>query len=95
METAVVGRAASEEGLREAVRAADAVLVSGGGNLSDSWPELAEQRAIVLEEAASLGRPAVVAGQSLGPNLSGPLAERVGAALRTAVMVGVRDRASR
>lgn len=92
--TVVLGRASSEAEIRDAVARSDAALISGGGNLSDTWPDLVEQRLVALDEAAARGIPVAVVGQSIGPNLSGALRDRVGVALRTAAVVGVRDQSS-
>ena len=55
--------------LVHAVAASDAVLVAGGGNLSSSWPDRLYERVAVLLLAQRFGVPAVVSGQTIGPDL--------------------------
>jgi len=74
-----------------AVRSADAVVVSGGGNLSSTWPHLLAERVALLLAAQRLGKPAVVLGQTLGPNLTREESALLSEALRTARFVGVRE----
>jgi polysaccharide pyruvyl transferase WcaK-like protein len=78
----------------EAVREADGLIVSGGGNLCATWPEKLLERAALLHCAADLGKPAIVVGQTLGPELTPRLSTLLGAALGRARMVGVRESAS-
>lgn len=80
--------------LIHAVAEADAVLVTGGGNLSSSWPEHVYERAAVAELALALERPLVVSGQSVGPHLTARHGELVGRVTTSAALVGVRDHAS-
>lgn len=78
----------------EAIRSADAVVITGGGNLSSTWPANVYERAAVAEIARTLGRPLVVTGQTLGPDLAEPDATLVGQLLRSARLVGVREQPS-
>jgi polysaccharide pyruvyl transferase WcaK-like protein len=78
----------------EAVRAADGLIVSGGGNLCSTWPDKILERAALIHCARDSGRPAVVLGQTLGPDLYPRESTLLGAALRRADFVGVRDRPS-
>src|SRR5689334_11596747 len=48
----------------DAVARADAIVVSGGGCLSSSWPHLLYERVALLRLAAFFGKPAVVIGQT-------------------------------
>lgn len=75
----------------EALRSADAVVISGGGNLSSSWPDLLWERIAALALAKLLGKPAIVLGQTLGPHLEDLERVALGDALATAAFVGVRD----
>lgn len=75
----------------QAVRAADAVVVAGGGNLSASWPHHLYERAALLEIAARHGVPAIVTGQTIGPVLTLRQRSRLGHALASARFIGVRD----
>jgi polysaccharide pyruvyl transferase WcaK-like protein len=80
--------------LIDTLRHADGVIVAGGGNLSSSWPAHVYERVALLFLADRLGVPAVVSGQTIGPNLSKRQSELLGSALGTAKLVGVRERAS-
>ena len=77
-----------------AVAAADGVLIAGGGNLASTWPLHVYERAALAGIAARLGRPLVVSGQTLGPDLRGRDRELVAELLRSARLVGVRESAS-
>ncbi len=78
----------------EAVASADAVILSGGGNLSSSWPDLLYERATLLELAHRLGKPSVVLGQTIGPHLEDDERELLVASLLHAQFIGVRELAS-
>lgn len=53
----------------EAVHSADAVLISGGGNLSSTWPQHMFERVALIKIATLLGKPVAVSGQTIGPRL--------------------------
>ena len=74
-----------------AVAHADGVIVSGGGNLSSTWPDLLYERIALLCLARTFGKPAVVLGQTIGPALREDEHELLSEALRTARFVGVRE----
>jgi polysaccharide pyruvyl transferase WcaK-like protein len=79
---------------RDAIRAvaeSDGVVISGGGNLSASWPEHVYERAALGEIARRLGKPVVLLGQTIGPEVSPPLRPLLARLLRTAALVGVRE----
>ena len=76
------------------VAAADGVLIAGGGNLASTWPLHVYERAALAGVAARLGRPLVVSGQTLGPDLRGRDRELVADLLGSAHLVGVRESAS-
>jgi len=78
----------------EAVAEADAVVIAGGGNLASNWPAHVFERAGLAAAAERLGRPLVVSGQTLGPWLDAPERALVAGLLRSARLVGVRERAS-
>lgn len=78
----------------QAVQNADAVAVAGGGNLASRWPAHVYERAALARLAGTLGRPVIVSGQTLGPDLVGRDRELVGGMLRGAHRAGVRERAS-
>lgn len=78
----------------DAVAGADAVVIAGGGNLASNWPLHVYERAALGAIAERLDRPLVVSGQTFGPRLEGVDRELVGGLLRSARLVGVRERAS-
>ena len=78
-----------------AVADADAVVVSGGGNLSSTWPEHVYERVALARLAALFNKRLVVTGQTIGPHLTGRHAELVAEFLTSAVLVGVRESSSR
>jgi len=90
-EVTVRGRGATPAELRSLAAAADAVLISGGGNLSSTWPHLLEQRIALLEAAADAGVPAVTGGQTIGPVIEEPHRSRLAATLATVAVLGVRE----
>ena len=92
-ELVVAGREAGAGELTAKLARASAALVSGGGNLSGSWPALTRQRLHLLREAVRLGVPVALGGQTLGPEL-GEQRAAVAEALAGAACVGVRDRPS-
>ena len=94
LEVRVLGYGATRAQISAAVEGACGVLVSGGGNLSASWPHLLDQRVWVLREAARRGVPAVLGGQTLGPDLTADQRASLAEALQTAKLVGVRERPS-
>ncbi len=74
-----------------ALDAADGVFLSGGGNLSSSWPELLGQRILLLREAHRRGLPAVTGGQTIGPDLTPAERTALAEVLAGAGQVGVRE----
>lgn len=77
-----------------AVRAADGVLVAGGGNLASTWPLHVFERAALGRIAAATGTPLVVTGQTIGPWLTPADATLVTELLSSARLVGLRESAS-
>ncbi len=77
-----------------AVAASDGVVVSGGGNLSASWPEQVHERAALCEAAHAFGKPVVFLGQTIGPALCPETEGLLARALSRARLVGVRELAS-
>jgi len=77
-----------------AVRAADGVLVTGGGNLASTWPLHVFERATLGLIAEAVGRPFVVSGQTIGPDLGDADAALVARMLASARLVGLRERDS-
>ncbi|MGZ8804195.1 MAG: polysaccharide pyruvyl transferase family protein [Microbacterium sp.] len=82
-------------GVVAAVASAGGVVIAGGGNLASTWPLHVYERAALAGIAARLGRPVVVTGQTLGPDLRGRDRELVTELLDSAALVGVRESTSR
>jgi len=80
--------------LVEAVRAADGVLVAGGGNMASLWPMHVYERNTLGLIARRFGKPLVVSGQTIGPVLDGEDRELVTELLDAAALVGLREGAS-
>ena len=83
----VAGRGAGVE----ALDGVTALLCSGGGNLRSAFPDLLGQRIALFAAAHERGLPVVLTGQTLGPDLEPVDRDRLGAALREAALVGVRE----
>lgn len=75
----------------DAVASCHAVILSGGGNLASSWPDLLRERVTLLELAHRFGKPSVVLGQTIGPHLSDEERQLLAATLPQARFVGVRE----
>lgn len=78
----------------EAVRTADGVAVSGGGNMASIWPMHIFERATLAALAAHFDKPFVVSGQTIGPELTGDDRDLVARLLDSAKLVGLRETAS-
>ena len=90
----VIGRSAAAAGEREVAAAlakADGLFVSGGGNLSSTWPELFRQRIALMREARRRRLPIVTGGQTLGPGLTAAERAALAAALAEVEHLGVRE----
>lgn len=81
-------------GVIEAVRAADGVAVSGGGNMASIWPMHIFERATLAALAARFDKPFVVSGQTIGPELEGADRDLTARLLGSARLVGLRETAS-
>lgn len=77
-----------------ALASTDGLVVSGGGNLSSTWPDLLYERVALLKLARLFGKPAIVLGQTIGPGLADDEHRLLAEALSSAVFVGVRERPS-
>lgn len=75
----------------DAVAGADGVVVSGGGNLSSTWPDLLYERAALLQLARMFGKPSIVLGQTIGPRLRDEERRLLAGSLSSARFVGVRE----
>lgn len=80
--------------LRDRLRQSDAVIIGGGGNLNSRYGWLLYERAAVAAVARHLGKPYVVTGQTLGPELSKADRMVLTELLTGARLVGLRDEAS-
>ena len=74
-----------------ALRDGAALVVAGGGNLASRWPMHIVERTTLAAIASGLGRPVVVSGQTLGPDLVDDDARLVAGMLRDAALTGVRE----
>jgi polysaccharide pyruvyl transferase WcaK-like protein len=75
----------------DAIARADGLVLSGGGNLSSTWPDLLYERVALLQLAHIFGKPAVVLGQTLGPNLKDDERRLLAKGLSSARFVGLRE----
>jgi polysaccharide pyruvyl transferase WcaK-like protein len=75
----------------DAMRGAGGLVVSGGGNLSSTWPDLLYERVALIRLARIFGTPAVVLGQTLGPSLADDERRLLAEALGFARFVGLRE----
>jgi polysaccharide pyruvyl transferase WcaK-like protein len=89
--TAAAVGAPSGHATIDAVARVDAVVVSGGGCLSATWPHLLYERAALLQIARVFGKPAVVLGQTLGPRLRDDEERLLAEVLSSARFVGLRE----
>ncbi len=78
----------------EAVASSDGLIVTGGGNLSSSWPDHVYERVALLEIARHLRVPSIVTGQTLGPHLTKRQHELLAGSLGFARLVGLREQDS-
>jgi polysaccharide pyruvyl transferase WcaK-like protein len=78
----------------DAIAGTDGVVVAGGGNLASRWPVHIYERATLAAIAHELGRPLVVTGQTLGPDLIDDDRTLLSRTLRGARLVGVRETTS-
>ena len=70
------------------------VAVTGGGNLASTWPSHIFERLAIAGIAGALGKPVVVSGQTLGPELTDDDSAMVARLLGLARLVSVRESAS-
>lgn len=70
------------------------LMVSGGGNLCDTWPAKVHERVALLDQAQELGIPTAMVGQTLGPALNSENRRLMAGPFRKLAWVGVRDDAS-
>jgi phytanoyl-CoA hydroxylase len=87
----VVGRDEGPEAAAALLANAGGLFLSGGGNLSSSWPGLLQQRLLWLQEARRLGVPVVTGGQTIGPDLAPGERAALAGALAGVELLGVRE----
>jgi polysaccharide pyruvyl transferase WcaK-like protein len=75
----------------DALLEADGLVISGGGNLSSTWPDLLYERAALLQLARIFEKPAVILGQTIGPKLARDERRLLAEGLSWASFVGVRE----
>jgi polysaccharide pyruvyl transferase WcaK-like protein len=80
--------------VREAISSADALLISGGGNICATWPDRIAERTTLIDLARSFGRPVAIVGQTLGPVFTAAQRTELASVLPWAGLVGVRDESS-
>jgi polysaccharide pyruvyl transferase WcaK-like protein len=88
---AVTAGQSDEGGLFEILSESSLLIISGGGNLSSSWPEHLYERVATARRAAAAGIPILLIGQTLGPELSPRQRELLTELLQLAAFVGVRE----
>ncbi|HET9766666.1 MAG TPA: polysaccharide pyruvyl transferase family protein [Thermoanaerobaculia bacterium] len=84
----------ADSALASALSNAEALVISGGGNLRSRWPEHLYQRAALVRWAQAIGKPVAFLGQTIGPELTAAERELLAPVLREARWVGVRELAS-
>lgn len=75
----------------QALLLADLLVISGGGNLSSTWPEYILERLALVRLARQQGIPLLVLGQTLGPQLDEVDRALVSEILAAAQWVGLRE----
>lgn len=78
-------------GIIEQLRGVDALVIGGGGSLNSRYGWLLSERVGTALVASALGKPVVLSGQSIGPDLTPTDAELLGRLLDVCVLAGVRD----
>ncbi|MGO4193098.1 polysaccharide pyruvyl transferase family protein [Arthrobacter sp. YAF17] len=74
-----------------AMRACDALLIAGGGNMNSTYGWLLYERAAVAGIACALGLPVAIAGQTIGPVLYGRDRDVAKDLIGRAALVGARE----
>jgi polysaccharide pyruvyl transferase WcaK-like protein len=72
----------------------DALIISGGGNLSKSWPHFIYERLAMARLAALKGAPVILLGQTLGPDFGMRERDLVSELLRLSIWTGLRETCS-
>jgi polysaccharide pyruvyl transferase WcaK-like protein len=82
------------QALLDAFDGAEALVVTGGGSLSSTWPEHLYERVAALTLTQRHEVPSVVSGQTVGPHLTRRESVLLGEALSAARLVGLREQSS-
>jgi polysaccharide pyruvyl transferase WcaK-like protein len=82
------------QALFESLKNCDALIVSGGGNISSTWPHHLYERVALIKIAALYGKPAIITGQTFGPNFTPEDRALLKETLPLARLIGVREKAS-
>jgi polysaccharide pyruvyl transferase WcaK-like protein len=69
----------------------DALIISGGGNLTSIWPHLLCERLAMARLASSKGAPVIILGQTLGPELRARDRELLKELLKLSAWTGLRE----
>jgi polysaccharide pyruvyl transferase WcaK-like protein len=69
----------------------DALIISGGGNLTSIWPHLLCERLAMARLASSKGTPVILLGQTLGPELRVRDRELLKELLKLSAWTGLRE----
>lgn len=80
--------------LIEVLSECDGLLIAGGGNLNSRYGWLLYERAAAVVIARALGKPVVISGQTLGPQLTAPDAIVLAEMLLAADLCSMREPAS-
>lgn len=95
LDSALTGDTASPESMApavEAVSAADALVIAGGGNLNSLGEHAIFERLALTRIARSFGVPLFVSSQTVGPELTRREREMVAEIVDHATVFGVRER---
>lgn len=79
------------EPIEAALAEAGGLFISGGGNLSSSWPDLLRLRIALLRTARRLDLPVVAGGQTIGPELTKTESAALAEGLADVAHLGVRE----
>jgi polysaccharide pyruvyl transferase WcaK-like protein len=75
----------------DAVARSNGLVLSGGGNLTSTWPDLLYERVALIHLAGIFGKPVVVLGQTIGPRLALDERRLLAETLSTVRFVGLRE----
>lgn len=78
-------------GVIQTLRGVDALFIAGGGNMNSKFGWLLHERAAMAHIAAQLGKPVIIGGQTLGPELSDNDRHTLAELLTRAQLVGLRE----